>query len=246
MQRMKSYAEVQSAEANLVRNDAVPLVLDSHKLGLAHLCWNHTTTLQSSSNGIVGHGPQPTKAVQRFHQPPTRMSLQTLRNMSVILRNNARKDRRFRPPKWFAKAIQLHLYAALPWSIHFRLINSQSTLRSTDPPHVIETELRRECCIYCVKHLGDLGAIIPESSHEVVNRLIALRQDMDIQQDKINTATASRNKAKKELKPLAALMDSLVAPGASVTPSHNPTAMEPIGSTVLPATGSTPNTPIIL
>ncbi len=80
--------------------------------------------------------------------------------MSVILRNNARKDRSLRPPKWFAKAIQLHLYAALQWSIHFRLINSQSTLRSTDPPHVIDTELRRECCIRCAKLLGDCGAIV--------------------------------------------------------------------------------------
>ncbi|KAL8903932.1 MAG: hypothetical protein Q9171_007226 [Xanthocarpia ochracea] len=232
MQRMKFYAEVESAEANLVRNDAVPLVLDSHKLGLAHLCWYHTTTLQSSSNGIVGHGPQPTKAVQRSLQPATRMSLQALRNMSVILRNNARKDRRLRPPKSFAKAIQLHL---------------QSTLRSTDPPHVIEPELRRECCIHCAKQLGDHGAIIPELSHELVNGAIALRRDIDIQQGKINTATASRNNARKELELLALALKNLpVAPGASVTPSHGPAAIEPVGSTASPATGSTRNTPIIL
>ncbi|KAI4267003.1 MAG: hypothetical protein L6R38_008446 [Xanthoria sp. 2 TBL-2021] len=150
-------------------------------------------------------------------------------------------------------------------------VSSPSTLRSDTSPTITPTDPKHSYCIHCAKQLGNLGAIvgcdarfnaqihtvrcwrcstdsqqcvpIPESSREAVNRAIALRGTIDEQQGIMNTATGIRNKAKKDLRPLAATMMDLISP---LTPSHNPGGSGHSGGGTGPATGGTPDTPITL
>ncbi|KAI4247359.1 MAG: hypothetical protein L6R42_009649 [Xanthoria sp. 1 TBL-2021] len=135
-------------------------------------------------------------------------------------------------------------------------VSSPSTLLSDISPAVPPKNYKRDYCIHCAKQLGNLSALvgcdarfgaqihtIPESFRETVKRAIALRETIDEQQGIMNTARGIRNKAGKDLEPLAAAMIDLISP---LTPFHHPAASGHSGGGTRPAAGGTPNTPITL